>query len=251
VKIPTTVRRFALRHQVHVVYVGDSAGGRYELRDPITGVAVDRTRRVRPKPADVLAMCQRYLIVTRHWVIYQLNTFTWKWKAHRPTCDGIPLIFGNKGEALDHAYDYGLAGQRNSFVEYREEPLPPTSVANTESAPIDTLCRPPRSQSANNPNMMSAFKRHGLITTATNDRIGTMQRQETPFGPVWDFVSPHRPKAVHLTPRVWIRATDCRKNLACPMSAGLPSHKFSIGLQEPIGETVGPFAGIPARILLM
>lgn len=123
-ELPTKVRRFASRHHINVVHVADSVGGRYEVHDPKTGATVERTRRVHPKPADALAMCQRYLLASRHWVIYQLNSFTWKWKAHRPTIDGKPLIFGNKGEALDYAYDYGLAGQRNSFVEYREEPLP-------------------------------------------------------------------------------------------------------------------------------
>ena len=94
------------------------------MRDPQTGATVARTHTVNANVRHALAMCDRYLRATRHWVIYVQNHFTWEWEAYRPTIEGKPRIFATKGQALDYAYDYGVAGHRNAFVDYREEPLP-------------------------------------------------------------------------------------------------------------------------------
>jgi len=131
-RLPTRVRRFASRHHIHVAYLADSAGRRYEVRDPKTGATVERTRRAHPKPADALAMCHRYLLARRHWVIYQLNPFTWDWKAHRPTLDGKPFTdMQGLGQALhDHPalpgclinriYSYGIGGATSPGADKAE-----------------------------------------------------------------------------------------------------------------------------------
>jgi len=121
-ELPKTVSDFASRHHINVVHVEDATGGHYEVLDSTTGKTAEMTRTMNPTVRHALAMCRRYLRATRQWVIYRQNTRTFEMEAFRPTLDGKPRIFVTKGEARDYAYDYQIAGQRNSFVEYREEP---------------------------------------------------------------------------------------------------------------------------------
>ena len=52
-------------------------------------------------------------------------------KRFTPTVDGNARVFHSRGAAEDWAYDNGIAGQRNSYVTYRE-------VSHSAAPRIDT-----------------------------------------------------------------------------------------------------------------
>lgn len=55
------------------------------------------------------------------WGIYRQDNRTGQMVRFNPTIDGKPRVFRSKKAAVDFAYDYQIAGQRNTHVEFKRE----------------------------------------------------------------------------------------------------------------------------------
>jgi hypothetical protein len=59
--------------------------------------------------------------MSQQWGIYRQDHATGKMVRYNPTLDGKPRVFKTRKAASDFAYDYEIAGQRNSYVTFRRE----------------------------------------------------------------------------------------------------------------------------------
>jgi len=59
---------------------------------------------------------------TTEWAIFRQCHRTFEMKRFTPTVDGNARVFHSHRAVRDWAYDNGIAGQRNSYVTFRQVP---------------------------------------------------------------------------------------------------------------------------------